>query len=118
MIEGRLTRAMAMIVPGMFLSQPGSEMLASYHWAPITVSMLSAIKSRDCRLKDMPSVPIDWPSLTPMVLNIKPTMPWSCTPALTVSARDSRCMLQGLLSYHTDEMPTCRRKHMTSIDYW
>ena len=46
---------MAMTVPGMFLSQPGSEMLASYHCADITVSMLSAIRSRDCRLKLIPS---------------------------------------------------------------
>lgn len=33
---------MAMMVPGMFLSQPGSEMLASYHCALITVSIESA----------------------------------------------------------------------------
>ncbi len=39
---------MAIRQPGMFLSQPGSEMLASYHWAPITVSIESAIRSRDC----------------------------------------------------------------------
>ncbi len=40
---------MAMRQPGMFLSQPGMEMLASYHWALITVSMESAMMSRDCR---------------------------------------------------------------------
>ena len=39
---------MAIRQPGMFLSQPGSEMQASYHWAPITVSIESAIRSRDC----------------------------------------------------------------------
>ncbi len=38
---------MAMSTPGMFLSQPGSEMLASYHWARMTVSMESAIMSRE-----------------------------------------------------------------------
>jgi hypothetical protein len=38
---------MAMTQPGMFLSHPGSEMLASYHWAAITVSIESAIRSRD-----------------------------------------------------------------------
>ena len=59
----------------MFLSQPGSEMLASYHWAPITVSIESAIRSRDCSEKLMPSVPIEMPSLTPIVLNRMPTMP-------------------------------------------
>ena len=45
---GRLSLPMAMRHPGMFLSQPGMETLASYHWAPITVSMESAIRSRDC----------------------------------------------------------------------
>ena len=40
---------MAIITPGMFLSQPGMQMLASYHWAAITVSTVSAIRSRDCR---------------------------------------------------------------------
>jgi hypothetical protein len=32
MMEGRLSRAIAMTLPGMFLSQPGSDTLASYHW--------------------------------------------------------------------------------------
>jgi hypothetical protein len=31
MSEGLFRRAMAMTTPGMFLSHPGSEMLASYH---------------------------------------------------------------------------------------
>lgn len=34
-----------------------------------------AMISRDCRLKDMPSVPMEIPSDTPMVLNCRPTMP-------------------------------------------
>ena len=38
---------MAMTQPGMFLSQPGSVIRPSYHWPPITVSIESAIKSRD-----------------------------------------------------------------------
>ena len=67
--EGRFRRAAAMIVPGMFLSQPGRDTLASYHCAPMTVSMESAIRSRDWREKDMPSVPMEMPSDTPIVLN-------------------------------------------------
>jgi len=55
MIEGRLTRPMAMRHPGMFLSHPGIAMLPSYHWPPMTVSMESAITSRDCRENDMPT---------------------------------------------------------------
>lgn len=50
MMEGRLNLAMAITTPGMFLSHPGREMLASYHWPHITVSMLSAMMSRDGRL--------------------------------------------------------------------
>ena len=60
-------RAAAMIVPGIFLSQPGSGTLASYHCARITVSIESAIMSRDSSEHFMPSVPIEMPSLTPMV---------------------------------------------------
>lgn len=44
---------------------PGSATLASYHCAPMTVSIESAIRSRDCSEKLMPDVPIEMPSLTP-----------------------------------------------------
>ena len=55
----------------------------------------------------MPSVPIEMPSLTPIVLNRMPTMPAATTPSLTRSASRPRCMLQGLPSYHMLAMPTC-----------
>ena len=45
--DGRFSRAIAMTDPGMFLSQPGTVTSASYHCAPITVSIESAIRSRD-----------------------------------------------------------------------
>ena len=47
MIEGRLSRNIAITDPGMFLSQPGIVMTASYHCAPTTVSIESAMRSRD-----------------------------------------------------------------------
>ena len=75
---------MAMMQPGMFLSQPGMAMQASYHWPPITVSIESAIKSRDCSEYDMPSVPIEMPSLTPIVLNRRPTSPAAATPCFNL----------------------------------
>ena len=56
---------MAMRQPGMFLSHPGSAMLASYHCADMSVSMESAMMSRDWREKDMPRVPMEMPSDTP-----------------------------------------------------
>src|SRR5256885_2012871 len=90
----------------MFLSQPGSEMLASYHCALITVSIESAMRSRDCSEKLIPSVPMEMPSLTPMVLKRMPTRPAAATPSLTFSASESRCMLHGLPSNQTLAMPT------------
>ncbi len=54
----------------------------------------------------MPSVPIEMPSLTPMVLNRMPTSPAATTPSFTLAARSFRCMLQVLPSYHTLAMPT------------
>ena len=83
MMVGRFRRAAAMTVPGMFLSQPGRETLASYHWARMTVSMESAMMSREGSEAFMPSVPMEMPSLTPMVWKIRPTMPAALTPALT-----------------------------------
>ena len=55
----------------------------------------------------MPSVPIEMPSLTPMVLKRMPTRPAACTPSLTFGGQRSRCMLQVLPSYHMLPMPTC-----------
>ena len=60
----------------------------------------------------MPSVPMEMASLTPTVLKRKPTMLASSTPALTSAAKSIRCMLQGLPSYQTEEMPTCSRKQV------
>jgi hypothetical protein len=123
MSDGRFTRPIAMRHPGMFLSQPGTVIRPSYHCAPITVSIESAIRSRDyrpgthstrvsvgittwamahvdetswqhvddkrdwvsgggrrqwrmipstCSEKDMPGVPMEIPSETPIVLNRSP----------------------------------------------
>ena len=55
----------------------------------------------------MPSVPIEMASLIPMVLKRKPTMPTACTPSLTSAARSLRCMLHGLPSHQTEEIPIC-----------
>eukprot|EP00959_Pyramimonas_sp_CCMP1952_P445765 9333022-Pyramimonas_sp.AAC.3 len=52
-MEGLFRRAMAIKVPGMFLSQPGREMLPSYHCALITCrrQCFSANSGRSsCRL--------------------------------------------------------------------
>src|SRR3569623_1046330 len=107
MIDGRLSRPIAITVPGMFLSHPGIAISASYHWAPMIVSIESAIRSRDWREKLMPSVPIEMPSDTPTVLNRIATPPAASTPRFTWLPRSARCMLHGLPSYQTAPMPTC-----------
>src|SRR2546423_4688035 len=107
MIEGRLTRPIAISTPGMFLSQPGSEMFASYHCPCITVSIESAIRSLDCRLYRIPVVPIEMASETPIVLNCIGASPACETPSLTTLESFMRCMLQGFPLYQTDDIPTC-----------
>ena len=47
MMAGRFRRSIAIIEPGMFLSHPGIVMTASYHCAPTTVSIESAMRSRE-----------------------------------------------------------------------
>src|SRR5215470_7311830 len=55
----------------------------------------------------MPSVPIEMPSETPIVLKRMPTRPAASTPCFTSAERSSRCMLQGLPSNQQEAIPTC-----------
>src|SRR5438552_14348214 len=73
----------------------------------MTVSIASSIRSRHSSEKLIPSVPIEIPSLTPIVLKRKPTKPAARTPSFTFSASCSRCILHGLPSYQTLATPTC-----------
>ena len=95
-----------MTQPGIFLSHPGRAINPSYHCAPIVVSILSAIKSRLWSENLIPDVPMDIPSETPTVLNLYPTKSAPVTPSLTLSLSSSKCILQGLPSYQTEQMPT------------
>ena len=61
---------MAIIAPGIFLSQPPRASTPSMLWPLHTVSMESAITSRDTSEYFMPSVPIEMPSEMVMVPNI------------------------------------------------
>ncbi len=53
----------------MFLSQPPMAMRPSNQAQPVTVSMESAMTSRETREYFMPSVPMEMPSEMVMVLN-------------------------------------------------
>ena len=72
-ILGRFRRNMAIKAPGIFLSQPTTVTTPSYDIACTTVSTESAMTSREGKEKRIPGVPIEIPSLTPMVLKISPT---------------------------------------------
>ena len=60
--------------------------------------MESAIISLDGREYLMPKVPIEIPSLTPIVLNINPTYSEAEILFLILTDRSFKCMLQGLPS--------------------
>lgn len=101
-----MCRAMAMTHPGMFLSQPGRAMQASWCCAHVTVSMLSAMislvwrenriprtmsaahRSRLC-LGVIPSPPMVIASETPMVLYCHASIPCFSTALFTVRPRSS-----------------------------
>jgi hypothetical protein len=90
-------RAIAIMAPGIFLSQPPTARIPSMLWAPQAVSIESAITSRDTREYFMPSVPIEIPSLTVMV-----PKSWGMAPAARsdISARrasSSRPALHGVM---------------------
>ena len=82
----------------MFLSHPTTAIIASYDIAETTVSIESAIKSREGREYLIPEVPIEIPSLTPMVLKINATSSAFETLFLILVASSLRCILQGLPS--------------------
>ena len=63
-----------------------------------TVSIESAIISLEGKEKRIPGVPIEIPSLTPIVLKISPTTSLFKVPSFTNLAKSFRCMLQGLPS--------------------
>ena len=63
-MPGTFMRAIAIMPPGMFLSQPPTTSTPSMHWPLTEVSIASAITSRDTSEYFMPSVPMPMPSVT------------------------------------------------------
>ncbi len=84
----------------MVLSQPTMSANPSKLWPRVTSSMESAITSRETSDAFIPSVPIETPSLTAMVLNSIGVPPAARIPALTRSARARWFQLQGMVSIH------------------
>ncbi len=85
-----------MTQPGMFLSQPPIATKPSKPSPPMTVSIESAITSRDTSEYFMPSVPIEMPSDTVMVLKITALPPAAFAPSAACRASSSMCTLHGV----------------------
>ena len=91
----------------MFLSQPPMATIPSKPWQPTTVSIESAITSRDTSEYFMPSVPIEMPSDMVMVLNIT-ALPFALsTPVAAESASLLICILQGVTMLQVEAIPIC-----------
>ena len=94
---GTFMRAMPIMPPGMFLSQPPITTTPSIHWPCTQVSMQSAITSRDTSEYFMPSVPIDMPSEIVGVPKICGFASAPLTAATAASARRCRPALHGVM---------------------
>ena len=98
---------MAIMQPGMFLSQPPIATRPSSISHPITVSIESAITSRDTSEYFMPCVPMEIPSEMVMVLKIRPLLPALATPSAAAIASLSMWILHGVTWLQVDAMPIC-----------
>ena len=99
-------RAIAIIAPGSDLSHPATATRPSYLSAKQTVSIESAITSRETSEPRMPSVPIEMASDTVIVPNVKGVPRAAKTPRLTSSTRGWIPALQGVTSLWVEAIPT------------
>src|SRR3954470_5161212 len=103
--EGRLSRARPMMQPGIFLSQPPMATMPSKPSQPATVSMESAMTSRETSEYFMPSVPMLMPSEMVMVPKMTALPPASFVPMEASTASLSMCMLHGVTMLQVEAMP-------------
>src|ERR1700753_1456808 len=97
-------RAMAISAPGMFLSQPPMATKPSMPSQATTVSMESAMTSRETREYFIPSEPMEMPSETVMVLKIMALAPALLAPASAMRASWSMWALQGVTMLQVEAM--------------
>ena len=97
-IAGTLTRRAARNMPGMILSQLGTQIIASNWWASIMDWTQSAMSSRLGREYFMPSWPMAMPSQMAMVLNRIGVPPAWRTFSLRKSPTASRWTWPGTMS--------------------
>src|ERR1700735_192758 len=101
---------MAIMQPGMFLSQPPMATRPSSSSQPITVSMESAMTSRDTSEYFIPCVPMEMPSEMVMVLKMSGLLPALATPSAAAMASLSMWMLHGVTWLQVEATPIC--------DFW
>ncbi len=97
------------------MSQPTIRTTPSKQWPRVTSSMESAITSRETSEAFIPSVPIETPSLTAMVLNSIGVPPAARMPALTCSASARWFQLQGMVSIHAWPTPMMGRSRSSRL---
>ncbi len=88
------------------MSQPTRQTSPSKRWPRATSSIESAIQSRETSDARIPSVPIETPSETAIVLNSIGVPPAARIPALTCWARSRWFRLHGIVSIHVVATPT------------
>jgi hypothetical protein len=110
------SRAIAITHPGMFLSHPPNASSPSWFIAPHTVSMLSAITSRDTSEYRIPLWPMLIPSDTVGAPNVCGTPPAARTPSRPFWASRSRCALHGVMSLNSDATPITGRSKSSSVN--
>ena len=98
---------MAIRQPGIFLSQPPMATMPSKPSQAATVSMESAMTSRETSEYFMPSVPMEMPSETVMVLKMIALPPAGSPRPRLARANWSMCMLHGVTMLQVEAMPIC-----------
>src|SRR5438046_565929 len=109
------SRARAITAAGIVLSQPTRQTSPSKRWPRATSSIESAITSRETSDARMPSVPIETPSETEIVLNSIGVPPARRMPCFTYRARTRWLMLHGIVSIHVVATPTSGRARSASV---
>ena len=110
------SRASAIAPAGIVLSQPTRQTRPSNRWPRHTSSIESAITSRLISDAFIPSVPIETPSETEMVLNSMGVPPAARIPAFTRSASSRWLKLQGIVSIQVVATPTIGRARSSSVN--
>src|SRR3954470_24606891 len=104
-----------MTAPGSVLSQPTRQTSPSSRWPSATSSIESAITSRETSDARIPSVPIETPSETEIVLNSIGVPPASRMPRLTCRASARWLRLHGIVSIQVVQTPTSGFARSSSV---